>query len=223
MNIAIDGPAGAGKSSIAKLVAKEISFIYVDTGAMFRAMALFFMKNGIDTADENAVSENCDRIEIRMEYEEGVQHIILNGEDVSEEIRQESVGENASVVAKYDSVRTKLLNLQRSLAAASDVIMDGRDIGTVVLPEAEVKIFLTASVEVRAKRRYKELREKGEECDYEKIEQSIVARDYQDMHRAIAPLKKAEDAILLDTSDMTIPQVVSRIRELAGYGGDNEN
>ncbi len=223
MNIAIDGPAGAGKSTIAKLAAKELSFIYVDTGAMFRAMALFFMKNGIDTADESAVSENCDRIEIRMEYEEGVQHIILNGEDVSEEIRQESVGENASIVARYDSVRTKLLNLQRSLAAASDVIMDGRDICTVVLPEAEVKIFLTASVEVRAKRRYKELREKGEDCDYEAIEQGIAARDYQDMHRAIAPLKKAEDAVLLDTSDMTIPQVVSRIRELAGYGGDNED
>ncbi len=215
MNIAIDGPAGAGKSSIAKLVAKEMDFIYVDTGAMFRAMAYYFLSSGIDTQDEEAVSAGCPSIRIRIEYQEGVQHIFLNDTDVSSEIRKEEVGKNASVVAKYPEVRTKLLELQRAMAAENNVIMDGRDIGTVVLPDAEAKIFLTASSRVRAERRYKELTEKGEDCDLDRIEADIIARDEQDMNREIAPLRAADDAVLVDTSYMTIPEVVAAIREIA--------
>lgn len=215
MNIAIDGPAGAGKSSIAKLVAKEMSFVYVDTGAMFRTMAYYFLTNGIDTKDEKAVTAYCDKIDIQIEYQNGEQHIFLNGTDVSTEIRQEEVGNNASVVAKYNAVRSKLLELQRKMAAENDVIMDGRDIGTVVLPNAEAKIFLTASSRVRAERRYKELKEKGISCNLEEIEKDIIARDEQDMNREIAPLRQAEDAVLVDTSDMTIPEVVARIRDIA--------
>ncbi len=215
MNIAIDGPAGAGKSSIAKLVAKEMDFIYVDTGAMFRAMAYYFLSSGIDTRDEEAVSAGCSSIRIQIEYQEGVQHIYLNDTDVSSEIRKEEVGKNASVVAKYPVVRTKLLELQRAMAAENNVIMDGRDIGTVVLPDAEAKIFLTASSRVRAERRYKELTEKGEDCDLDRIEADIIARDEQDMNREIAPLKAADDAVLVDTSYMTIPEVVAAIRGIA--------
>ncbi len=215
MNIAIDGPAGAGKSSIAKLVAKEMDFIYVDTGAMFRAMAYYFLSSGIDTRDEEAVSAGCPSIRIQIEYQEGVQHIYLNDTDVSSEIRKEEVGKNASVVAKYPVVRTKLLELQRAMAAENNVIMDGRDIGTVVLPDAEAKIFLTASSRVRAERRYKELTEKGEDCDLDRIEADIIARDEQDMNREIAPLKAADDAVLVDTSYMTIPEVVAAIRGIA--------
>lgn len=215
MNIAIDGPAGAGKSSIAKLVAKDMNFIYVDTGAMFRAMAYYFLSNGIDPQDEEAVNAACGGICIRIEYEDGIQHIYLNDMDVSTEIRKEEVGKNASAVAKYPMIRAKLLELQRSMAAENDVIMDGRDIGTVVLPDAEAKIFLTASSRVRAERRYKELKEKGEECDLDKIEKDIIARDEQDMNREIAPLKQAEDAVFVDTSYMTIPDVVAAIREIA--------
>ena len=215
MNIAIDGPAGAGKSSIAKLVAKDMNFIYVDTGAMFRAMAFYFLSNGVDPQDEEAVSARCGGIRIHIEYEDGVQHIYLNDTDVSTEIRKEEIGKNASVVARYPVIRTKLLELQRAMAAEHDVIMDGRDIGTVVLPDAEAKIFLTASSRVRAERRYKELKEKGEDCDLNKIEEDIIARDKQDMNREIAPLKQAEDAVLVDTSYMTIPEVVATIREIA--------
>ncbi len=215
MNIAIDGPAGAGKSSIAKLVAKEMDFIYVDTGAMFRAMAYYFLSSGIDTQDEEAVSAGCPSIRIRIEYQEGAQHIFLNDTDVSSEIRKEEVGKNASVVAKYPEVRTKLLELQRAMAAENNVIMDGRDIGTVVLPDAEAKIFLTASSRVRAERRYKELTEKGEDCDLDRIEADIIARDEQDMNREIAPLRAADDAVLVDTSYMTIPEVVAAIRGIA--------
>jgi len=215
MNIAIDGPAGAGKSSIAKLVAKELSFVYVDTGAMFRTMAYYFLTNNIATTDEEEVTENIDKIDIQIEYQEGEQHIFLNGMDVSVEIRQEEVGKNASVVAKYSVVRKKLLELQRKMAAENDVIMDGRDIGTVVLPNAEAKIYLTASSYVRAMRRYKELQEKGVACNLEEIEKDIIARDEQDMNREIAPLKQADDAILVDTSDMSIPEVVKRICEIA--------
>lgn len=215
MNIAIDGPAGAGKSSIAKLVAKDMNFIYVDTGAMFRAMAYYFLSNGIDPQDEEAVNAACGGICIRIEYEDGIQHIYLNDRDVSTEIRKEEVGKNASVVAKYPMIRAKLLELQRAMAAENDVIMDGRDIGTVVLPDAEAKIFLTASSRVRAERRYKELKEKGEECDLDKIEKDIIARDEQDMNREIAPLKQAEDAVFVDTSYMAIPDVVAAIREIA--------
>ncbi|MCI5731170.1 MAG: (d)CMP kinase [Eubacterium sp.] len=215
MNIAIDGPAGAGKSSIAKLAAKKLNYVYVDTGAMFRTMAYYFLTNGIEPKEESQVNENCDAIHIEIQYEAGEQHIFLNGKDVSKEIRQEEVGKNASVVAKYPKVREKLLELQRNLAATTDVIMDGRDIGTVVLPDAECKIFLTASSHVRAERRYKELVEKGETCDLEQIEKDIIARDEQDMNREIAPLKQAEDAVLVDSSDMTIDEVVNRIIELA--------
>ncbi|MCR5691138.1 MAG: (d)CMP kinase, partial [Eubacterium sp.] len=215
MNIAIDGPAGAGKSSIAKLVAKKMSFVYVDTGAMFRSMALYFLKNGIDPKNQAEVESKCDAIDIKIVYQNGAQHVFLGDQDVSEEIRQEEVGKKASVVAKYPKVRTKLLELQRKMASEQDVIMDGRDIGTVVLPEAEAKIYLTASARVRAERRYKELVEKGMSCDLNEIEKDIIARDEQDMNREIAPLKQAEDAILVDSSYMTIEQVVDRIIEIA--------
>ena len=215
MNIAIDGPAGAGKSSIAKLVAKKLNYVYVDTGAMFRTMALFFLNENLDVKNEAVVTSNCDRIQIAIEYQEGEQHIFLNNTDVSLDIRREEVGKTASVIAKYPAVRTKLLHLQRELAAANDIIMDGRDIGTVVLPQAECKIYLTASSRVRAERRYKELAEKGEICDLAEIEKDIIARDEQDMNREIAPLKKAEDAMLIDSSDMTIEEVVEKICELA--------
>ena len=214
MKIAIDGPAGAGKSTIAKLVAKELSFIYVDTGAMFRAMAYYFLLNGIDTEDEEAVSASCDDIQIRIAYQDGEQHIYLKDVDISKEIRQENIGKQASVVAKYGKVRTRLLNLQRDLAKTSDVTMDGRDIGTVVLPDAEVKIYLTAGSRARAERRYLELQEKGMPCDLDEIEKDIIARDKADMNREIAPLKQADDAVYLDTSDMSIDEVVAKIREI---------
>lgn len=215
MNIAIDGPAGAGKSSIAKLVAKKLSFVYVDTGAMFRTMAYYMLQNGVDTKDEDAVSSACENIEIRIAYEDGVQHVFLGDKDVSSEIRKEEVGKNASVIAPYSRVREKLLNLQRKMASETEVIMDGRDIGTVVLPDAKVKIFLTASSRVRAKRRFLELQEKGEACDIDAIEKDIIARDERDMNREIAPLKQAEDAILVDTSDMSIDEVVAEIIRIA--------
>ncbi len=211
MNIAIDGPAGAGKSSIAKLVAKKLSYVYIDTGAMYRTMALYFLKHGIDTKDEAKVSEKCEEIDIKITYENGEQQIFLNGENVSQEIRQEQVGNQASVVAAYGKIREKLVALQREMAASTDVIMDGRDIGTVVLPNAEVKVYLTASSAVRAQRRYKELCEKGVDCDIKKIEEDIIARDEQDMNREISPLRQAEDAILVDSSDMTIDEVVAAI------------
>lgn len=214
MNIAIDGPAGAGKSSIAKLAAKELSYVYVDTGAMFRAMAYFFLSRGLDVYDDEIIKENCGKIQVGIEYLDGAQHILLNGVDVSEEIRTEQVGKAASVVAKYEMIREKLLEIQRKLASEQDVIMDGRDIGTVVLPDAQVKIYLTASSAVRAKRRFKELTEKGEACDLAEIEKGIIARDEQDMNREIAPLRQAEDAVYLDTSDMTISEVVEKIKEI---------
>ncbi len=227
MNIAIDGPAGAGKSSIAKLAAEKMNYVYVDTGAMFRTMAYYFLTNGINPKEEEQVNDNCNAIRIDIQYLNGEQHIFLNGKDVSKEIRQEEVGNNASVVAKYPKVRGKLLELQRSLAASTDVIMDGRDIGTVVLPDAECKIFLTASPRVRAERRYKELVEKGENCDLAQIERDIIARDEQDMNREIAPLKQAADAILIDSSDLSIDEVTARIMEIAekarGKEGKNEN
>ena len=215
-NIAIDGPAGAGKSTIAKLVAKKLDFIYVDTGAMYRAIALYLLRSGVDTADEAAVSEAVKNADITICYRDGAQQVILNGEDVSGLIRTEEVGNTASAVSVYPAVRAHLLELQRSLAASRNVIMDGRDIGTVVLPNAQVKIYLTASSMVRARRRYDELTAKGETCDLEKIRQDIEDRDYRDMHRETSPLKQAEDAVLVDTSDMTIEQVIDRIVELIG-------
>lgn len=216
MNIAIDGPAGAGKSTIAKLAAKKLGFIYIDTGAMYRTMALYFMRQGIDCKKEAAVAERCDEIDISITYDNSGQHIHLNGEDVSDEIRNEQVGNNASVVAAYGKIRETLVALQRQMASGSDVIMDGRDIGTVVLPGAEVKIYLTASSSVRAMRRYEELKEKGIACDLADIEQDIILRDEQDMNREISPLRQADDAILLDSSDMTIEDVVERILSIAG-------
>lgn len=214
MKIAIDGPAGAGKSSIAKLVAKKLSFVYVDTGAMFRSVAYYFLSQGKDPSDAEMVTEECEKISISIEYKDGAQHIFLDGTDVSTEIRQEEVGKNASVVAKNQAVRNRLLALQRQMAEKQDVIMDGRDIGTVVLPDAQVKIYLTASASVRAERRYKELVEKGETCNLKKIEEDIIARDEQDMNREIAPLKQAEDAVLVDSSYMTIEEVVDKIIEI---------
>lgn len=218
MNIAIDGPAGAGKSSIAKMVAKELSCIYVDTGAMYRAMALYFLEHGIDIKKEETVSNECDKIDIELIYKEGEQLILLNGEDVSSKIRKEEVGNAASIVAKYLDIRTKLVNLQRDLAKRADIIMDGRDIGTVVLPNADTKIFLTASSGVRAKRRYKELEEKGIQCDVNQIEKDIEARDKQDMNRAVSPLMQAEDAIFVDSSNMTIKEVVETIIKIVKGG-----
>lgn len=214
MKIAIDGPAGAGKSSIAKLVAKKLSFVYVDTGAMFRTVAYYFLSQGKDPSDAEMVTEECEKISISIEHKDGAQHIFLDGTDVSTEIRQEEVGKNASVVAKNQAVRNRLLALQRQMAEKQDVIMDGRDIGTVVLPDAQVKIYLTASASVRAERRYKELVEKGETCNLKKIEEDIIARDEQDMNREIAPLKQAEDAVLVDSSYMTIEEVVDKIIEI---------
>ncbi len=208
MNIAIDGPAGAGKSTIAKAVAKELGYIYVDTGAMYRAIALYIIENKIDVEDAVKVSEACDVIDIKIKYENGIQQVYLNGRNVSQDIRKEEVGNMASKAAAKKSVRDRLLSLQRNIAAENDVVMDGRDIGTFVLPNAEFKYYLTASVKTRAERRYKELLEKGEKPDMAQIEADIEKRDYQDMHRDIAPLKQAEDAIYIDSSDMTIDEVV---------------
>ena len=213
-NIAIDGPAGAGKSTIAKQLAKELSFIYVDTGAMYRSMALYFMRNGIAKEDEAAISDACKTVEVSIAYENGEQQVLLNGENVSKEIRKEEVGKMASATSVYKEVRTKLVELQQKLAADKDVIMDGRDIGTCVLPNAQVKIYLTASVETRAERRYQELQEKGAACDLEVIKKDSADRDYQDMHREISPLKQAEDAILVDSSDMGIEEVVETIKNI---------
>ena len=211
MNIAIDGPAGAGKSTIAKLAAKELNYIYVDTGAMYRAIALYVIDNSVDYNDDDKLGSALKDIGIEIKYVDGSQKVILNGEDVSVRIRQEEVGNMASSVATKKLVREKLLQLQRDIASSNDVIMDGRDIGTFVLPDAECKIYLTASVEVRAKRRYDELVAKGESPSLEKISEDIAKRDYQDMNREIAPLKQAEDAIYLDSSNMTIQEVVDKI------------
>lgn len=211
MNIAIDGPAGAGKSTIARLASKKLGFLYVDTGAMYRAIALYLLDNDTDITDKEALDKALSEISIDIVYADDVQHVILNGADVSSKIREERVGNMASKSAALPEVREKLLFLQRDIAAKNDVIMDGRDIGTNILPYAELKIYLTASVEVRAKRRYDELVEKGQSPDINIIKDDIEKRDYQDMHREIAPLKQAEDAVLLDSSYMTIEEVVEKI------------
>ncbi len=211
-SIAIDGPAGAGKSTIAKKIAKEIGFIYVDTGAMYRAMSLYFIRNGIDGHDTASVAAACPSITVSLAYdEEGGQQVLLNGENVTPYIRAEEVGKMASVISAIPEVRAALLDLQRNMAKTSNVLMDGRDIGTHVLPDAPLKIYLTASSAVRAKRRYLELCEKGISCDLDQIEQDIITRDEQDMNREIAPLKQAEDAVLVDSSDMGIDEVVDTI------------
>ena len=213
-NIAIDGPAGAGKSTIAKMAAKKLDFIYVDTGAMYRAMALYFLRREIDAKDEKKIAEACEHINVTIAYQEGEQQVLLNGENVNAFIRTEEVSMMTSNTSKYPAVREKLLYLQRELAAANNVIMDGRDIGTCVLPDAELKIYLTASASERAKRRYLEQKERGVESDLAQIERDIIARDEQDMNREIAPLKQAEDAVYLDSSDLTIDEVVNKIVSL---------
>ncbi len=210
-NIAIDGPAGAGKSTIAKTVAEKLGFIYVDTGAMYRAIALYILRQGIDKQDEAAVSAAVKGAQITIQYQEGAQQVLLNGENVSGLIRTEEVGNTASAVSAYPAVRAHLLSLQRGLAKSTDVLMDGRDIGTCILPDADTKIYLTASSGVRALRRFKELEEKGVVCNLEEIEQDIIERDHRDMNREIAPLRKAEDAVLIDSSDRTIAEVVQTI------------
>ena len=214
MNIAIDGPAGAGKSTIAKKLAKKLAFVYVDTGAMYRAMAYYFLQHNIDAKDENAIEATCPDVDVTITYENGEQQVLLNGENVNGVIRNEEVGNMASSTSVYPVVRKKLVELQRQLAKSADVIMDGRDIGTTVLPDAFCKIYLTASVDARAKRRYDELAQKGEKCDYDIIKKDIEQRDYQDMHREISPLKQADDAVLVDTSDMNIEQVVECIENI---------
>lgn len=214
MNIAIDGPAGAGKSTIAKKVAKKMGYIYVDTGAMYRAMALFMIKQGIDPCDETSIEEACKIADISIEYRDGEQVVLLNGENVNAYLRTEEVGNMASVTSVNAKVREKLVELQQKLAKTKDVVMDGRDIGTVVLPNAEVKVYLTASSMVRAQRRALELEAKGESADLSKIEADIIERDNRDMTRAISPLKQAEDATLIDSSYMTIDEVVEAILNL---------
>ncbi|MDD6482622.1 MAG: (d)CMP kinase [Lachnospiraceae bacterium] len=213
-NIAIDGPAGAGKSTIAKKLAADLGYIYVDTGAMYRAMAYYFLQNGIDAKDEKAIADACSTVDVTIQYQNGEQQVMLNGENVNGVIRREEVGNMASATSVYPVVRTKLVELQRQLAAKENVIMDGRDIGTVVLPDANVKIYLTASSRVRAQRRFDELTAKGNTCDIDEIEKDIIDRDYRDMHRETSPLKQAEDAVLLDTSELDIDGVVAEMKKI---------
>lgn len=214
VNIAIDGPAGAGKSTIAKAVAKELEFIYVDTGAMYRAMALYLLRQGLSSETTEKMGEACANAEISIAYEKGAQQVMLNGENVTGLLRQEEVGNMASVSSAVPQIREKLVELQRILASKENVVMDGRDIGTCVLPNAEVKVYLTASARTRALRRCKELEEKGVSCVLEEIEADINERDHRDMTREISPLKQAEDAVLLDSSDMTIEEVKEAIISL---------
>ena len=214
-NIAIDGPAGAGKSTAARRAAQRLDFIYVDTGAMYRTIALAVLRGHVDPQDPEALQGVLDQVRIGIEYRDGSQRMLLNGEDVSDLIRTGEVSSQASVVAAIPAVREKLLNLQRDLAASADVIMDGRDIGTNILPGAQLKIYLTASVEERARRRYLEMTEKGEDCSLEEIAKEIAERDERDMNRETAPLRQAEDAVFLDTSDMDLEQVTEKIVELA--------
>lgn len=210
-SVAIDGPAGAGKSTIAKLVAKKLGAIYVDTGAMYRAIAIYFLRNQLNPENPDEVMQAVDQLEVQITYEGDAQQVWLNGENVTPYLRTEEVGNMASKSSAKQPVRDKLLQLQRDMAVSQTVVMDGRDIGTNVLPNAEVKIYLTASSAERARRRYKELTEKGEGCDLAQIEADIIKRDEQDMNREIAPLKKAEDAYYLDSSDLTIEEVVEAI------------
>ena len=211
ISIAIDGPAGAGKSTIAKRVAKELAFIYVDTGAMYRAMALYLSRKGISADDTEAITGACGGADISIEYKNGEQIVLLCGENVNPFLRTEEVSGMASKSSAVPAVRARLLQLQQELAATQNVVMDGRDIGTVVLPKAQVKIYLTASVGVRAKRRFLELREKGENPVFEEIAREIKERDHRDMTREIAPLRQADDAVLVDTSEMTIDEVTDHI------------
>ncbi len=219
ISIAIDGPAGAGKSTIARKLAEKLGYIYVDTGAMYRAMGCYFSGLGVKKEDAEAMRRLCGQADIEIRYEQGVQQVILNGENVNDQIRTEEAGLMASACAKIKEVREKLVNLQRALAAKADVVMDGRDIGTYVLPDADLKIYLTASVQVRAQRRYRELMEKKEPCSLSEVEQDIIARDEQDMNRQISPLRQAKDAVLLDSSDLTVEQVLEKMCRLAESAG----
>lgn len=220
-SIAIDGPAGAGKSTIAKSIAKSLKFIYVDTGAMYRAMGLYFLQNNIGMKETDKISQACSNVNVSIEYFDGEQQVLLNGENVNDLIRTEEVGKMASSCATNKQVRLKLVELQRELASKTDVIMDGRDIGTYVLPNANIKIYLTASSKERASRRWKELTDKGIACDLDEIERDIIARDEQDMNREFAPLKQAEDAILVDSSNLTINEVIGKIIELYQQRSDS--
>ncbi|MCI8461539.1 MAG: (d)CMP kinase [Lachnospiraceae bacterium] len=213
-NIAIDGPAGAGKSTIAKAVAKKEKLIYVDTGAMYRAMALFMLRQAVDLQNREEIIEKCREAHITIGYDGDIQVVYLNGENVNGLLRTEETGNAASVVSSIPEVREKLLELQRSLAAGNDCIMDGRDIGTCVLPGAQLKIYLTADSLVRARRRFDELAARGEVCDLEKIRADIEERDYRDMHREVSPLKRAEDAVTVDTSKMTADEVIAEVVRL---------
>lgn len=221
-NIAIDGPAGAGKSTIARLAARKLGFIYVDTGAMYRAMALYFIRNGISGKNVDAVQAACKDIDVSIEYIDGEQTVMLNGENVNPFIRTGEVSMMTSDISKYAVVREKLTSIQRNLAASKNVIMDGRDIGTCVLPDAETKIYLTASVAERAERRYKEQADKGIPCDIKQIEQDIMKRDEQDMNRETAPLKQAEDAVLLDTSALSVDEAVEAVINIFKKGQEQE-
>ena len=213
-NIAIDGPAGAGKSTIARRVAKELSFIYVDTGAMYRAMALYLLRKEVNRDDTEQIGNICQDAEISIEYQNGEQIVLLNGENVNSYLRTEEDGNMASVSSAVPRVREKLLSLQRKLAKDMSVVMDGRDIGTTILPDADVKIYLTASSLTRARRRYLELQEKGTVCNLDDIQKDIEERDQRDMNREISPLRQAKDAVLVDSSDLTIQQVVDRILQI---------
>ena len=215
ISIAIDGPAGAGKSTIARRLARELGYYYVDTGAIYRTVAYFFDLWGVSPKDIDGITRYIDELTIGIEYDEdGVQHMIMNGMDVTDDIRTQEISQKASIVSAHAIVRELLLDMQREVAGKHNVIMDGRDIGTVVLPKATVKIFLTASPEVRAKRRTDELNAKGQKADYNKILKEIQQRDYQDTHREIAPLKMARDSIKVDTSELDIDGVVAKLREI---------
>lgn len=213
-SMAIDGPAGAGKSTIARITARRLDLIYIDTGAMYRAVAFYFNKNKIDYNNETEINNACKNIDISIEYKDELQQVVLNGENITSHLRDEAVGKMASAVAKLAPVRQKLVELQRKLAGERRIVMDGRDIGTCVLPDADIKIYLTASSQVRAKRRYDELNKKGESCDINVIEQDIISRDEADMNREISPLRQAEDAIYVDTSKMTIDEVVKELMDI---------
>ena len=210
-NIAIDGPAGAGKSTVAKKVAKELSFVYVDTGAMYRAMALYLLRKGVNREDLDEIGEACQNAEISIEYQNGEQIVLLDGENVNDYLRTEEVSGMASVSSAVPRVRAKLLDLQRKLARTMSVVMDGRDIGTTILPDADVKIYLTASSLTRARRRYLEYQERGEDCNLAEIQKTIEERDHRDMTREVSPLCQAKDAVLVDSSELTIDETVEKI------------
>lgn len=215
-SIAIDGPAGAGKSTIAKAVSRELGYVYIDTGAMYRTVGLYCLMNGISITDEQAVVDRIKDIDISIAYDdEGVQQVFLNGENVSTKIRTQEVGDAASTVSQYQPVRDKLVSLQQKLASTTSVVMDGRDIGSKVLPNADTKIYLTASVKERARRRANELMEKGETCDIKDVEKEIEERDYRDMHRENSPLVQVPDAVLVDSSELTIDETIDAILDIA--------